>query len=148
MSLTILTKSMSTSNKIFSSRTGLRLALAVCGFLSAALLPASAGTMTTSASAPVVDGFDIANLGEQTGNDKFWAESGTAAGTAHGQTFRTGSAAVWLRSVTYKTISSGSATPTKTYVVRVGKVSGTTFTPVYTQTFTQTNTWGTSRYMT
>ena len=127
----------------------LRCALVAWGLLGAALGPASAGTMSASASAPAVNGFDIANLGTQTANDKFWAEGGnTDAGSAHGQTFRTGSAALWLRSVTYKTISSGTATPTKTYVIRIGKVSGTTFTSVHSETFTQTINWNGSQYMT
>jgi hypothetical protein len=104
--------------------------------------------MSSSSSAPVVNGFDIANLGERAGEDKFWAESGTTAGTAHGQTFRTGSAALWLRSVTYKINAGNEADPTKTYVVRIGKVSGTTFTQVHTETFTQTIQWLENRYMT
>lgn len=131
----------------FRRRVG-RVALAAFCLLGIALVPAGAGTISISSSQPAVNGFDIANLTARTGSDKFWAESGTVAGSAHGQTFRTGSAALWLRSVSYKTIDSGSATPTKTYVVRVGKVTGTTFTQVHTETFTQTNTWGGSQYMT
>ena len=78
-----------------------------------------------------------------------WAEGGnTDAGSVHGQTCRTGSAALWLRAVTYRTIPSGTATPTKTYVIRVGKVSGTTFTQVHSETFTQSINWNGSQYMT
>jgi hypothetical protein len=123
-------------------------AVFVCLLLCTALLPAHAGTISISSSPPAVNGHDIASYGTQTGNDKFWAESGTAAGTAHGLTFTTASAPLWLRGVTYKTISSGSAQPTKTYVVRLGKVTGTTFTQVHTETFTQTSVWGGSQHMT
>ncbi len=116
--------------------------------LTMAISTASAGTMSTSSSAPAVNGFDIANLGARAGEDKFWAEGGTTAGSAHGQTFRTGSAALWLRSVTYRINSGNEADPTKTYVVRIGRVSGTTFTQLHTETFTQSIQWLENRYMT
>jgi hypothetical protein len=111
-------------------------------------VPAVAGTMSSSSTAPAVNGFDIANLGTRADEDKFWAEAGTDAGKAHGQTFRTGSAALWLRSVTYKINAGSEADPTKTYVVRIGKVSGTTFTLAHTETFSQTIQWLENRYMT
>ncbi len=120
----------------------------LCLTLFATLQVGLAGTMSSSASAPAVNGFDIANLGDRVGEDKFWAEGGTAAGSAHGQTFRTGSAALWLKSVTYKINAGNEADPTKTYVVRIGKVSGTTFTQVHTETFTQSIQWLENRYMT
>ena len=108
---------------------------------------ASAGTVSVSSSNPAVNGFDIANFGARTGSDKFWAESGTEAGKAKGQTFRTRSEATWLRSVAYKTTSGNMGTPTKTYTVRVGRVSGTTFTQTHTESFTQSVTWGSSQWM-
>ncbi len=126
----------------------LGLALVAWSLLAAAAFPAFAGTMSTSSSAPAVNGFDIANLAAQAGNDKFWAEAGTAAGAAKGQTFRTGSEALWLRSVTYKINSGNEADPIKTYVVRIGRVSGTAFTEIHTETFTQSIQWLASRYMT
>jgi hypothetical protein len=50
--------------------------------------------------------------------------------------------------VTYKINSGNLATPTKTYVVRVGKVTGTAFVLTHTETFTQSVTWNASQYMT
>jgi Peptidase M60, enhancin and enhancin-like/N-terminal domain of M60-like peptidases len=125
-----------------------RLAFALCVFLGLALATTHAGTVSVSSSAPAVNGFDIANLGTRTGSDKFWAESGTAAGAAHGQTFQTISAPTWLRAVTYRTTPGNEADPTKTYVVRVGKVTGTSFAQVHTETFTQSIQWGSEQYMT
>jgi hypothetical protein len=139
---------MSVANQFCFSRHSLRLALAVCALLGAAIEPASAGTISVSSSAPAVNGYDIANLTTRTGSDKFWAEAGTAAGTAHGQTFNTGSAPTWLRSVTYRTTPGNEGDPTKTYVVRVGKVTGTSFAQVHTETFTQSIQWGSEQYMT
>ena len=110
--------------------------------------PAVAGTMSVSNSAPAVDAYDIANYATQSSSDKFFAEGNTAAGAAKGQTFRTGSASLWLRSITYRVTSGNGATPTKTYKVRVGKVAGTTFTQTHSETFTQSITWGSLQYMT
>jgi autotransporter-associated beta strand protein len=125
------------------------LARCIIGSCSAALATfLQAGTMSVSSSAPARNGFDISNFGARTGDDKFWAESGTVAGKAKGQTFRTPSEPTWLRSVTYKTTSGNTGQPTKTYTVRVGKVSGTTFTQTHTETFTQSIVWGGNQYMT
>ncbi len=107
-----------------------------------------AGTMSASTTAPAVDAHDIANLSERTGEDKFWTEAGTEAGKAKGQTFRTGTEGKWLRSVSYRTNAGSEADPTKTYVVRLGKVSGSTFTLVHTETFSQTTQWTGGAYMT
>jgi hypothetical protein len=117
-------------------------------FFVAALLPARAGTVSVSGTQPTKNGFDISNFGARTESDKFWAESGTAAGKAKGQTFRTPSEPTWLRSVTYKTTSGNTGQPTKNYTVRVGKVSGTTFTQTHTETFSQSIIWGSNQYMT
>ena len=117
-------------------------------FLFAMLATSRAGTVSVSSSNPAVNGFDIANFGARTGSDKFFAENGTDSGKAKGQTFRTRSEATWLRSVACKTIGGVSATATKTYTVRVGKVVGTAFTVTHTETFTQSITWGSSQFMT
>lgn len=131
-----------------SGRTDLRLAVIVWCLLCTALFPALAGTVSVSSSNPAVNGFDIASFGTRTGNEKFFADDNAEAGKAKGQTFRTRSEATWLRSVAYKIISSGSAAPTKTYTVRLGKVTGTTFTQTHTESFTQSITWGGSQWMT
>ena len=124
------------------------LAALVLAFLGSLICPAAAGTVSVSSSNPAVNGFDIANFGTRTGNEKFFADDNADAGKAKGQTFRTRSEATWLRSVSYKTTTSGNATPTKTYTVRLGKVTGTTFTQTHTETFTQSITWPGGQWMT
>jgi hypothetical protein len=108
---------------------------------------AHAATMSASATAPVIDGKDIANYATVTGNDKWFAEN-SAAGAVKGQTFTTGSGAVLLKSITYQVTASQKAEPTKQYVIRLGTVAGTTFTPVYTETATQGFTWSGGHFMT
>jgi hypothetical protein len=110
-----------------------------------AILPAEAGTVTASAAAPVIDGEDLANLGTQTATDKWWPEN-SAAGAAKGQTFRTRNEALRLKAVTYRITTS--VPGTKVYTIRIGTISGTTFTPVYTETATQTATWAANNYVT
>ena len=63
-------------------------------------------------------------------------------------TFLTGSGADYLRSVTYQLAPGTGAMPTKTYIVRVGTIYGSTFTPVYSEVFIQTNTWNGGDYVT
>ena len=109
---------------------------------------ARAQTMSASLTAPVVNNSDIANYGTVTGSDKWWAENNTGAGSAKGQTFTTGSEPLVLKSITYQVTSTQKAEPTKTYVVRVGTVLGTTFTEMHSETFTQDFTWNASEYMT
>jgi autotransporter-associated beta strand protein len=104
--------------------------------------------MSSSSNAPAINGYDIANYGLVTGTDKWWAENNTAAGSAKGQTFRTGSGVVELRSISYQVTSTEKAEPTKRYVVRVGKVVGSEFTQVYQEGFVQTFTWNGGEYMT
>jgi len=106
------------------------------------------GTMTASPTAPTVDGEDIANYAAETGTDKWWASDDTSSGSCKGQTFMTGKGAVRFRGVTYRVSPSHMAEPTKTYVVRVGTVSGSTFTEVHSETFTQDFTWNAGEYMT
>ena len=109
---------------------------------------ANAATMSASATAPNVSGADIANLAPHTGTDKWWAENNTGAGSAKGQTFTTGDVGVLLKSITYQVGSSNNAMPTKTYAVRVGTVSDTTFTEIYSETATQDFEWNGGEFMT
>ena len=65
-------------------------ALAARSWIALTLASAAAGTMSSNATAPAGNGFDIANLGDRNGTDMLWAEDGhTAPGAAKGQTFRT-----------------------------------------------------------
>ncbi len=110
-----------------------------------------AGTFSSSTSAPAVTGADIANFVAQTGTDKwfFQTDAGAdAADAAKGQTFITGTTAVKLKALTYK-ISPGNmkAAPT-TYTVRIGTVSGSTFTQIASETVSQTVNTATGAYMT
>ena len=101
--------------------------------------------MSASATAPVIDGEDLANFGTQTATDKWWPEN-SAAGAAKGQTFRTRNEALRFKAVTYRITTS--VPGTKVYTIRIGKISGTTFTPVYTETATQTAAWAANNYVT
>jgi hypothetical protein len=112
-----------------------------------ATMAAPAATMSASAAAPAVDGKDIANYGPVTGNEKWFFEN-SAAGAVKGQTFTTGTGAVLFKSITYQVTSSQQAEPTKHYVIRLGTVAGTVFTPVHSETATQTTTWSGGHYMT
>ena len=113
--------------------------------LAALATPASAATMSSSPTAPVVNGQDIANYGTVASNDKWFAEN-SAAGAAKGQTFRTGSTAVLLKAITYQT--STVAMPTKGYAIRVGTVAGTAFTQIARETASQTSAWAAGNYVT
>jgi alpha-galactosidase len=106
---------------------------------------AGAATMSASATAPVVNGLDIANFGAWNASpDKWWAGD-PGASEAKGQTFTTGATPVLLKAITYQALQ---ATPTKTYTIRVGTVSGTTFTQFRSYTATQTFTWNSYDYIT
>jgi len=112
------------------------LAVAVVFMLGAA--SANAALMTSSATPPTIDGDDIANYGTPTGSDKWWPGSATAFGNPGktvGQTFTTGSAALILNAITFQ-VTSGTQ-PTKEYTIRVGTVSGSTFTEIASETATQ-----------
>lgn len=88
---------------------------------------------------------DIASFGTQTSTDKWWPEN-SATAAAKGQTFRTRNEALRFKAVTYRVTQS---TPsTKVYTIRIGKISGTTFTPVYTESATQTVAWAANDYVT
>jgi hypothetical protein len=107
--------------------------------------PAIPGTVTSSANAPAINDADLANYGAISGNDKWWVSS-AADGYARGQTFVTGPGALRLKSITYQT--SSSTVPTKAFRIRVGKISGTTFTETYSETATQSTNWGSNQYVT
>lgn len=113
-----------------------------------AMSPGRAASMSASPTPPPVNGLDIANYGTITGNDKWF--SGTEAGTsaAKGQTFTTGGTPVLFKSITYQVTSSQQAAPTKQYTIRVGTISGTTFTQIHTETATQGFQWNGGEYMT
>ena len=108
---------------------------------------ASAAVVSTNSTAPAVDSVDIANYGTVTGTDKWWNDA-KVSGYPKGQTFTTGSMDVLLNALTYQITSTQKAEPTKTYVIRVGTVSGSAFTEFYRETATQTFTWNASEYMT
>ena len=103
--------------------------------------------MSASPDAPVIDGEDIANYGDVTGNEKWFAEN-SAAGAAKGQGFTTGGAAVRLKSISYQVTDTQKAEPTKTYAIRVGKLANTAFTTVHSETATQNFTWKAGEFMT
>jgi hypothetical protein len=99
---------------------------------------ARAASMSAAPTPPAVDGEDIARLGTPTDTDKWWPDSATDFGNPGmtiGQTFETGSGAVLLKAVTFKIKNATVAT--KTYTLRVGTVSGTTFTEVHSEPATQ-----------
>lgn len=120
-------------------------ALTALALLALANSPLCAATVTASAAAPVIDGEDLANLGTQTATDKWWPEN-SAAGAAKGQTFRTRNEALRFKALTYRITTS--VPGTKVYTIRIGKISGNTFTPVYTETATQTATWAANNHVT
>jgi hypothetical protein len=113
--------------------------------LAVAATASRAGTMSASTNAPAITSSDIANYAAVTGNEKWWAED-SAAGAAKGQTFSTSNSPVLLKAITYQT--SSKAEPTKVYTVRVGTVSGSSFSQVYAESFTQSFTWNGGEYMT
>ena len=123
---------MNTKNQI---KIILTLAVAAMAVLAAS---ANAATMSASATAPGVDNFDIASYGTPTGQDKWWPGAADAYGTPGmtiGQTFTTGSEAVILNAFTFQIRDA--IEPTKEYVIRVGEVSGTTFTQIASESATQ-----------
>ena len=105
--------------------------------------------MSASAKAPETDGADISNLGASTSTDKWFI--GDAYGdpsSAKGQSFKTGNAEVVLKAITYQVTKNQQAAPVKTYVVRVGTVSGTNFTEIHKENATQDFLWRRNEYMT
>ncbi len=125
----------------------------------ALLLPVSfttAGTFSSSATAPVIDSTDVGNLAAATGSDKWFYTSGTNEANptdgAKGQTFTTGATAVRFKSLTYK-MSSGNmksataANPT-TWTIRLGTLSGVNFTSIASETAQQTADAAAAHYIT
>jgi len=98
---------------------------------------ASAGTLTASATTPTVDGADIAQLNvvghTDPGGDPghIWSNRPN-----QGQTFTTGGngPGYLLNSVALRNEENTVNNNTATFTVRIGTVSGTTFTPVATET--------------
>ncbi len=117
---------------------------AACGFF---VLPAKAATMSASSTAPAINDADIANYGDVSGTDK-WFYSTASDGGARGQSITTGGAAVRLKAITYQVSEGTGAEPTKTYSLRVGKISGVNFTQVHSETSSQNFSWTSGQYMT
>ncbi|WP_353415607.1 Ig-like domain-containing protein, partial [Haloferula helveola] len=120
------------------------IALPILGFVPTV---SPGATMSASSTAPVVDDEDIANYGAVSGTDK-WFTGTSADSAAKGQTFTTGGAALRLKSISYQVSDTQKAEPTKTYAIRVGKVAGTTFDVVHSETATQSFTWNSDEFMT
>ena len=121
-----------------SGRSLLSLAAAAMAAVTFAAASAGAATMTNSPTAPTIDGQDIASYGTTTDSDKWWPDDATKYGNPGktvGQTFATGSQGVRLNAITFQ-VTSGTQ-PTKTYAIRVGEVSGATFTTIASESATQ-----------
>jgi len=128
---------MITQNRI---KTVLILAAVAMVILVLATATARATTMSSSATAPVVDSEDIASYGTQTGSDKWWPGDAGAYGNPGktvGQTFTTSSVDVLLNAFTFQIVDDRATEPTKEYTIRVGTVSGTTFTEIASESATQ-----------
>ena len=115
--------------------------------LALTLVAARAATMSASSTAPVINDSDIANYGDVSGTDKWFYSTGTDGG-ARGQSITTGGAAVRVKAITYQVSEGNGAAPTKTYTLRVGKISGSNFTQVHSETATQNFSWTSGQYMT
>jgi hypothetical protein len=111
--------------------------------------PARAASISNGPTAPVIGADDIANYGSVSGTDKWFYEN-SAAGAAKGQTFTTGNAAVLLKAITYQIAAGAGAAPTKTYAIRVGTVAGSTptFSPIASETASQSVAWAAGDYVT
>jgi len=121
-----------------SGRSLLSIAAAAMAAVTFTAISANAATMTNSPTPPTIDGQDIASYGTTTGSDKWWLGTTTAYGNPGktvGQTFTTGSQGVRLNAITFQ-VTSGTQ-PTKTYAIRVGEVSGATFTTIASESATQ-----------
>jgi autotransporter-associated beta strand protein len=139
---------MKTTNRMTTAAT---FAVVTITGLALTASPARAATFFSSATAPTVDGADIANLGGQAGSDKWFFQSGNEvdpADHAKGQTFTTGPAAVLLNALTYKIAPGNMKAANTTYTIRVGMPSGTTFNQIYSETALQTVNTAAGAYMT
>jgi hypothetical protein len=106
---------------------------------------AGAATMSASSTAPAVNGEDIANYGDVSSTDKWFTGSD---GAARGQSITTGGAALRLKSITYQVSEGNGAAPAKNYTLRVGKLTGTVFAQVHSETATQNFSWTSGQNMT
>jgi hypothetical protein len=105
---------------------------------------AGIATMSYNVSAPAVDGQDIANFGPESYTDKWFVpEPGDVQ--ARGQTFTTGATPSLLKAITYRALGT---TPTKTYTIRLGTVSGLVFSQIRSYVATQSDTWFDGEYVT
>jgi hypothetical protein len=112
---------------------------------------AQVGAFSSGTTAPVVDGADIANLGTQTSNDKWFFQTADESDPwdwAKGQTFTTGASAVLLKALTYRIDPANKKAASTTYTVRVGTLSGTNFTAIARAVCTQTVDTAVGAYMT
>jgi len=109
---------------------------------------AHAASASASLIAPTVDGADMANLGFTVTTAEKWWNDAAAFGATRGQTFTTVGADVLLNAIAYQIVSTQKAEPPKTYVIRVGTFSGSTFREICRGTATQAFTWSASEYMT
>ena len=110
---------------------------------------ANAATMSSSPTEPDVGSLDIASYGTPTGQDKWWPGDAGAYGNPGktvGQTFTTGSNNVLLNGFTFQVRDA--TEPTKTYTIRVGSVSGSTFTEIGSESATQSFATATDDYWT
>ena len=106
----------------------------------ASAMTAGIATMSYNVTAPAVDGQDIANYGPESYTDKWFTGEG-----AKGQTFTTGATPALLKGVTYRALGT---TPNKTYTIRVGTVSATTFSLIRSYVATQSDPWFDGEFVT
>jgi hypothetical protein len=110
-------------------------------------------TMSSSKEAPAINGEDIANYGTMDFEEKWWygnhpEEDKSREQWGKGQTFTTKRSDVYLKGITYQCEDKGCA-GTKTYTVRVCKVSGNKVEAViYKGTAKQDFKWNANEYMT
>ncbi len=128
-------------------RTRLTLTLAavmMAGFVTTASANAQA-TISISPTAPVVDGEDIALLTHPHGlyEEKFFTDT-----RAIGQTFTMGMENAMLDAITLRLGPNNTGPATKTYTIRVGEVSGTSFTEIASETATQSADMAAGDFMT
>ncbi|GAF92744.1 unnamed protein product, partial [marine sediment metagenome] len=136
-------------NKQNRTKTVLTLIAVAMAFLGLATTSANAATMSSNPTAPDVGSLDIASYGTPTGQDKWWPGAASAYGNPGktvGQTFTTGSVDVLLNAFTFQIRDA--TQPAKTYTIRVGSVSGSTFTEIASESATQSFATATDDYWT
>ena len=130
-------------------------ALLVIGVLVVGCWSAEAGIITPSATAPAIDGADIANLAnpgpgagafDPGGNEgHIWSNR-----PIQGQTFTTlgNSSGYWLSSVTLQDEENNVTNNASPFTVRIGTISGNTFSEIASENSTNTVTYHVNDYMT